>query len=92
MSSSDAHRLAEIASRKQTPLVETFVRTLAKVTAGAGLFGVAISGAIYREPMSFGEAHLSNLGVVTKREGKWELSVIGEAFIKSVSDPSIEEN
>jgi len=76
--------------------------TEAKPTATSKLFAEAVNvallaipvigGSIPRhrtEPTTFNHAHLRNLGLIDRNDGKWGLTPFGEGFITAVTDPSI---
>lgn len=98
LSSTDAYRLIDLAQRSDPPK---------KVTLSFKVFGFEIKFKdIIEEPTDFTNVHLSNLGLIERpmvetenrsgeREKKpasyWKLTIVGEAFIKTVSNPSIKD-
>lgn len=96
LSSTDAHRLIELAQRSSPPKMDKW---------NLRVFGVEIRGQVDRqEPLTFTNTHLSNLGLIerpeiSKKEGGktvnkiadyYVLSVFGKAFMEAISNPSHE--
>jgi hypothetical protein len=78
----DAHRLAAIANPASESFITLFFRSL---------IGHSDFAALTAERMEFVEAHLQHVGLIHRVEGTWKLTITGRAFIKAVSDPSLEQ-
>lgn len=92
------HRLIDLAQRSDPPK---------KVTLSFKVFRFEIKFKdIIEEPTDFTNVHLSNLGLIERpmvetenRSGErvkkpasyWKLTIVGEAFIRAVSNPSIKD-
>lgn len=86
LSSNDAIVLLEIAQRSQKEKIKLAVRA---VTVSLNILGVSLS-ALLEDESDFNREHLSNLFLIKKSAGAWQLTLFGEEFLKSVSDPSFE--
>ena len=75
--------IAETKPNKYTKLFSEGIRVALRLAP----FGVSVS--IGYDPMTFNHAHLQNLGLIEREDGKWRLSVFGEGFIRAVTDPSL---
>jgi hypothetical protein len=84
LSSNDAIVLLEIAEKSQKEKIKLAVRA---VTVSLNILGVSLS-ALLEDESDFNREHLRNLHLIQKLEGTWKLTLFGEEFLKSVSDPS----
>jgi hypothetical protein len=81
LSASDARRLIAIAQGLDPkPTIRIVLETLAFVAGSMDAF----------TPTSFTDAHLSSMNLIKIDDGKWKLTITGEAFLEAVSDPTIE--
>jgi len=91
LSSNDAIVLLKIAQRSQKEKIRLAVRA---VIVSLNIFSLNILGgsltALLEDESDFNREHLSNLFLIKKSEGTWKLTLLGEEFLKSVSDPSFE--
>jgi hypothetical protein len=89
LSAREAHVLADIA--KRNPRDKSIAKIIDAFSKSFRIpfVGFRISDVLPDEKSSFEHTHLKLLNVIDLVNGKWELTIIGEAFIKSVSDPSI---
>ncbi|QNN23360.1 DUF4393 domain-containing protein [Planctomycetales bacterium ZRK34] len=85
MTSDDARVLAEIAGRRPTSLSAAFSEAMRRAFAATPL-GIVLAS---RDPRTFNHFHLKNLGLIYHEDGFWDLTTIGRAFIKAVSDPEL---
>ena len=86
LSSNDAIVLLEIAENSQKDKIKLAIRTIAM---SLNILGVSFS-ALLEDKTDFHREHLWNLNLIQKLDGKWYLTLLGEEFLKSVSDPSFE--
>ena len=86
ISSNDAVVLLEIAEGSKKEKVKWAVRTM---SAKIAVLGIAFE-ALLEEESDFHREHLKNLNLIKKVDGGWKLTLIGEEFLKSVTDPSAE--
>lgn len=89
ISSEDAQLLVNITEQKPNEVSKLFAHAV-KIALGTMPFGISVS--LNSDPTTFNHAHLRNLGLINRYDGKWELTVLGEGFIEAVTDPSISEN
>ncbi|NEP61173.1 MAG: DUF4393 domain-containing protein [Symploca sp. SIO2G7] len=75
--------ITETQPNKWTQMFSEAVTLAFSVTA----FGIKVN--FNSDPQTFNHAHLQNLGLIERYEGKWKLTIFGEGFIKAVTDPSI---
>jgi hypothetical protein len=91
ISVSDAKVLAKIARQGNRTLsrvaMHAFRKTLIRTL-------VAIDLGEFSEGASFSHEHLARLNLIERRDGLWNLTLTGRAFIEAVSDPTVlvEEN
>ncbi|WP_436716570.1 hypothetical protein U8335_03920 [Roseiconus lacunae] len=88
LSFQDAQLLVEIAEEKPTGASALFAEAIS-LALRASPFMIPVS--LKSAPKTFNHAHLQNLGLIQWHEGRWELTVFGEGFIASVTDPSLGE-
>ncbi|PZV11490.1 MAG: hypothetical protein DCF22_14445 [Leptolyngbya sp.] len=86
ISSNDAIVLLKIAERSQKEKIKLAVKA---ITVSLNIFGITLS-ALLEDESDFNREHLRNLYLIQKSEGTWKLTLFGEEFLKSVSDPSFE--
>jgi len=84
LSSHDAATLSQIAEYSYKPHVKLAAKAFATSISVAGLGIVGM----FEDPSDFSKEHLQRLGLITKESGKWFLTLFGEEFVKSVTDPS----
>ena len=84
LSSNDAIVLLEIAEKSQKEKIKLAVLA---VTLSLNILGASLS-ALLEDESDFNREHLRNLHLIQKSEGIWKLTLFGEEFLKSVSDPS----
>jgi hypothetical protein len=88
ISSDDAQLLVKIVEQRPTSLTAIFVDTMRAVIRLTPLsFGIEIGA----QRTSFNHAHLKNLGLIERQEGRWDFTAFGEGFIEAVSDPGLPE-
>lgn len=87
LSFEDAQILAAIAETKPSTWSRLFGEAVALALQVAP-FGISVS--LKSDPKTFNHAHLQNLGLIERYDGKWRLTVFGEGFIKAVTDPSLQ--
>lgn len=86
----DARLLVEITEAKPTATSKLFAEAVNIALLAIPIVGGSIPR--YRtEPTTFNHAHLRNLGLIERHDGKWELTPFGEGFIQAVTDPSLEK-
>ena len=83
MATEDAQLLDEIASRENTKLANAFSEVIRMVIATSPI------GFVMSESRTFNHAHLSQLGLIKRIDRKWEVTEIGRAFIRSVTNPEL---
>lgn len=87
LSAMDAATLAEIGEKTKKDSVKRAVR--------AFVFHLSIAGvsfsAFVADEYDFSTEHLKNLGLIKRDSGQWFLTLIGEEFLKAVSDPTFEK-
>ncbi|NEQ68397.1 MAG: DUF4393 domain-containing protein [Symploca sp. SIO1B1] len=83
LSFEDAQLLVAITEAKPNKWTQMFSETVTLALTAA--FAIHLN----YEPQTFNHAHLQNLGLIERHEGKWKLTILGEGFIKAVTDPSI---
>tara|TARA_R110002049_G_scaffold265588_1_gene441713 strand:+ start:72 stop:791 length:720 start_codon:yes stop_codon:yes gene_type:complete len=85
----DAQLLVAITESKPTSTSKLFAEAV-----NIALLAIpVVGGAIPRhrtDPTTFNHAHLRNLGLIDRYDGKWELTAFGEGFIEAVTDPSLQ--
>jgi hypothetical protein len=86
LSFEDAQLLVAIAEEKPSTVTRLFSEAVTLALKGA-TFGISIS--LGSDPQTFNHAHLRNLGLIDRYDGKWQLTVFGEGFIRAVTDPSL---
>lgn len=86
LTSKDASILVEIAQKSNDNSLKKLVNELAK-----SFVYFAPLGKILQEKVDFNRAHLTNLKLIKKNSGIYELTVIGEEFLKAVADPTFIE-
>jgi hypothetical protein len=86
LSSEDAQILAAIAEGKPNKYTVLFAEAI-RIALRLSPFGIRVS--FGSDPVTFNHAHLQNLGLIEREEGKWRLSVFGDGFIRAVTDPSL---
>ncbi len=89
ISSEDAQLLVNITEDKPTKVSNLFAEAV-RIALDATPIGVSIF--LRGDTTTFNHAHLRNLGLIDKFDGKWALTVLGEGFIAAVTDPSISVN
>lgn len=89
ISSEDAQLLVNITEEKPSKISQLFADAV-RAALGSMAFGISVS--FKSEQSTFNHAHLRNLGLISKQDGRWGLTVLGEGFIQAVTDPSFEEN
>jgi hypothetical protein len=81
--------LVRITEAKPTPSSKLFAEAI-----DIALLAIPILGGSFprvgSEPTTFNHAHLRNLGLIDRRDGKWELTAFGDGFIEAVTDPSLD--
>lgn len=78
--------LIEIAESSQKDKMKQIVKAVASTLNVVGLSFASL----IQEETDFYREHLKNLALIRNSEGSWKLTLIGEKFLESVSDPSIE--
>jgi hypothetical protein len=86
LSFEDAQLLVQIAEEKPTTATRLFSEAVTLALKVAP-FGISIS--LGSDPKTFNHAHLQNLGLIGRYDGKWVLTVFGKGFIEAVTDPSL---
>lgn len=84
LSAQDAQMLSEIASTRPSNWVAAISRELVKLVPG-GLANVIFEAG----KKNFSRDHLRRLGVIEVEGGMFSLSILGQEFIKAVSDPTL---
>lgn len=86
LSSNDALVLVEIAEGSQKDKMKQIVKAVA---SNLNVIGLSFASLV-QEETDFYREHLKNLSLIRNSEGTWRLTLIGEKFLESVSDPSVE--
>lgn len=89
LSKQDAIVLIKIADTTEKSLVKRVTRTLIYNFQFVSAITYSMP-LLLEEKTNFHHLHLNNLGLINKVSGKWELTLIGEEFLKAISDPSFE--
>jgi hypothetical protein len=82
MSVADAKTLAKIAKEGDRSLSRVALNVFLKTLVRADLVTLT-------EGSSFSHEQLARLNLIEQREGLWNLTATGQAFIGAVSDPSV---
>ena len=85
LSYEDAIVFLEIAEKNQKDKVK---RAIKSVTVSLSVFGVTLSSLLDEDEADFHREHLRNLHLIQKSDGIWTVTLFGEEFLKSVTDPS----
>ena len=88
LSFQDAQLLVEIAGEKPTVASKLFAEAVS-VAHKMIPFGISVS--LGSDPKTFNHAHLQNLGLIERHDGKWGMTVFGIGFIEAVTDPTLTE-
>lgn len=86
LSFEDAQILVAIAETKPTIATRLFAEAV-RLAIRFAPFDLPIQ--LGSDPNTFNHAHLRNLGLIERHDGRWELTVFGKGFIEAVTDPSI---
>lgn len=86
LSSNEALVLVEIAESSQKDKMKQIVKAVA---LNLNVMGLSFASLV-QEETDFYREHLKNLALIRSSEGTWRLTLIGEKFLESVSDPSME--
>jgi len=86
LSSEDAQLLVAITETKPNKYTRLFAEAM-RLALRVAPFGISVS--IGSDLVTFNHAHLQNLGLIEREDGKWRLSVFGDGFIRAVTDPSL---
>lgn len=87
LSPNDAAVLAEIGGRTGKDSVKNSVRA---IIISLSFMGVHFSDFL-EEETDFSREQLENLNLIKKSTGHWELTLVGEEFLKAVTDPTFVE-
>jgi len=85
LSSHDAQILAQIAEREGDKSIE-LKQAIKRFSASISILGTTVSILNPDEEGSFTHEHLANLNLIKRKDGIWILTLIGTAFIQSVTD------
>lgn len=91
MNSADAQRLAQFGQKDTAPEVQKIVKLFAR-TIKLSMVGVGLEFEFPGEPDDFITEHLTNLNLIRKVSGRWDLTHTGREFIKAVSDPELPQD
>ena len=86
LSAMDAATLAEIGEKSKKDLVKRAVRAF---VFHFNIAGLSLS-AFVADKYNFSTLHLRKLDLIRSDAGQWFLTLIGEEFLKAVSDPTFE--
>lgn len=81
----DAKLLAEIAEQEQDKSAQLKI-ALRRFSANISGIGISLDLLRQDEESSFTHEHLASLNLVRRKDGVWNLTLTGKAFIQSVSD------
>ncbi len=85
----DAQLLVQITEGKPSATSKLYS---AAVRAAFQATPLLVAGLVLQPPAptTFNHAHLRNLGLIARHDGKWQLTPFGEGFMWALTDPSLE--